>query len=67
MAANTPNLVYYQSYTGWKLGWKILVVNEGESATAGTSGHNAGQLGLQVAAVAVLSLSAALGRQGLLE
>lgn len=27
---DTPDLVFYQSYTGWKMGWKIHVVNEGE-------------------------------------
>ena len=30
MAANTPNLVYYQSYNGFGMGWQIHVVNEGD-------------------------------------
>ena len=30
VAANTPNLVYYQSYNGFGMGWQIHVVNEGD-------------------------------------
>lgn len=30
MAANTPNLVYYQSYNGFGMGWQVHVVNEGD-------------------------------------
>ena len=30
VAANTPNLVYYQSYNGFGMGWQVHVVNEGD-------------------------------------
>ena len=38
MAPETPPLVYYQSYNGFGLGWKIRVVNEGDemSISGGT-------------------------------
>eukprot|EP00095_Tigriopus_kingsejongensis_P006476 maker-scaffold598_size127767-snap-gene-0.16 protein:Tk06476 transcript:maker-scaffold598_size127767-snap-gene-0.16-mRNA-1 annotation:"conserved hypothetical protein" len=41
---DTPDLVYYQSYTGWKMGWKIHVVNEGEVSSADRLALTAGLL-----------------------
>ena len=36
VAADTPDLVYYQSYYAYGLGWKIHVLDEGEEPSRAT-------------------------------
>ena len=40
MALDTPDLVYYQSYLDYGLGWKIHVLDEGEEPNSGPERYN---------------------------
>ena len=59
VGAETPDVVYYQSYNGFGLGWKIRVVNEGDEMRI--SGAQEGR-----GCVAVVILGCALGHMAAL-